>query len=343
MTIRMPAPPVIIAGIVSLLLSAAAEARAGVTFVTFDVPAAALGTFPSAINTTGEIAGTYLDSGGVSHGFVRRADGTITAFDVPQAFSTTPNGINDKGVIAGFYGLDFRTNAGFVRGRDGTITTFEAPGNSADTIGTAIDATGTVVGVYDNLDTGYGIGFSRSPRGRFKTFSVDADGDTLACCISTDKVIAGTEIRFDQAHGYVRDSTGHITKFDVAGADGTEVYGLSDTGWIAGKYIVLLSRRKFVYRGFARAPDGTITTFDFSDDGSTQPCCVDANGTVAGAYNLRNRPSHGFLRTSDGQVTTFDVPNDAGGTFPVAMNAQDTIAGYFVDGSGLTHGFVRTP
>jgi len=51
------------------------------TIITFDAPGAGTGyfqgTFAFSINPEGAIAGTYQDSGGVYHGYLRAADGTI--------------------------------------------------------------------------------------------------------------------------------------------------------------------------------------------------------------------------------------------------------------------------
>src|SRR5207237_1242562 len=69
------------------------------TFKMFDAPAARTGTCPPSaaaaglfqgtfaanINPAGAIPGTYIDANGVSHGFLRAADGTITTFDAPGA------------------------------------------------------------------------------------------------------------------------------------------------------------------------------------------------------------------------------------------------------------------
>src|SRR2546430_12620251 len=75
------------------------------TFVSFDAPDAglgqALGTHPLKINRNGVIAGWYLDSHVVTHGFVRLANGQITEFDAPGASFTHPNDINSLGQIVG--------------------------------------------------------------------------------------------------------------------------------------------------------------------------------------------------------------------------------------------------
>jgi len=57
-------------------------------------------TFVSAINNHGDAAGFAL-VGGLSRGYVRAADGTMTAIDFPGAKSTGVLAINDHGDVAG--------------------------------------------------------------------------------------------------------------------------------------------------------------------------------------------------------------------------------------------------
>src|SRR5262245_15530945 len=59
----------------------------GSGIVTFDAPGAGTGpmqgTIPVAITSVETIAGYYFDDNAVTHGFVRRRDGTATTFDAP--------------------------------------------------------------------------------------------------------------------------------------------------------------------------------------------------------------------------------------------------------------------
>src|SRR5205807_1630691 len=96
-------------------------------FTTIDVPGAT-GTTASGINGTGQIVGTFVDTGGVSHGFLRDAGGTFYAIDVPGAPSTTASGINSTGQIVGtFLSTTDSHDHGFLRDAAGTFTTIDAP------------------------------------------------------------------------------------------------------------------------------------------------------------------------------------------------------------------------
>src|ERR1035437_2781882 len=91
------------------------------------------GTFPTAINEHGEIAGYCIDSIAVAHGFVRDARGHITVFDAPGAGSRQRQGtfvsdINNAGTIVGYYIDSNRLHHGFVRDPSGAFTSLDAPG-----------------------------------------------------------------------------------------------------------------------------------------------------------------------------------------------------------------------
>jgi uncharacterized membrane protein len=82
---------------------------------TFDVPEGVEGTYPYAINAKGAIAGSYVDSNGVNHGFARAPGGKIETFDPNGSTGTFALGINAGGVIAGSYEDGQGVNHGFTR------------------------------------------------------------------------------------------------------------------------------------------------------------------------------------------------------------------------------------
>src|SRR6266704_6203682 len=69
------------------LVSSATLAQNSPPVITFDAPGAGTvhgeGTWATAINAGGVIAGYYIDSGGACHGFIRNVDGTYLSFDTP--------------------------------------------------------------------------------------------------------------------------------------------------------------------------------------------------------------------------------------------------------------------
>ena len=87
--------------------------NAGV-FLQLDYPNS---TFTQALglNNRGQVVGAYMDSAGLTHGFVYTvSSGQYASVDDPNGVgSTIVNGVNDAGVLVGFYGAP-PINSGFV-------------------------------------------------------------------------------------------------------------------------------------------------------------------------------------------------------------------------------------
>jgi hypothetical protein len=107
-----------------------------------------------------------MDSNGVSHGFVRAPDGSITAFDPRRSVLTEPVGINLAGAITGDYLDERNVWHGFVRAPDGTITEFDVSGagtgEGQGTIPVAINSAGAITGYYVDASN-VAHGFLRRP------------------------------------------------------------------------------------------------------------------------------------------------------------------------------------
>ncbi len=70
-------------------------------FISFDAPfPGTITTQPNDINALGHIVGTYIDSGGGTHGFLAVGE-TFTSIDYPGATTTSAWGINAAGQIVG--------------------------------------------------------------------------------------------------------------------------------------------------------------------------------------------------------------------------------------------------
>lgn len=82
-----------------------------------------------------EIAGFFLDTYDLYHGFLRSPDGVITTFEAPGSgtaagsyYGTVPGSINDFGVMSGYYIDAHGVDHGFLRAANAAFTTFDAPG-----------------------------------------------------------------------------------------------------------------------------------------------------------------------------------------------------------------------
>lgn len=335
------------------------------TYATFSAPGAgtgeAQGTIPSWINNAGTVAGFYVDSAYVCHGFVRATSGGITSFDAPGAadsggsdlgcIGTVGVWINTTGAIAGFYvptgQVPYRR--GFVRSSSGSIQTFDVSGNT--TVAWSINDFGTVAGYYQTLVDTVNHGFLRSAHGTITTFDVPGAGTglyqgTVPLAVNDTGVVTG--YYYDSgsvAHGFVRAADGTITTFDAPGAgfSGTMPSDINSAGTIIGSYVSAASESQVV--GFVRATDGTITSFDGFPQPSniTFPYAVNSKGVIVG--NNSPGPGLAFERSPNGKTADFAVPGGTGGTYPTqvsGINSTGVITGQYVIGY-TSFGFIRTP
>jgi hypothetical protein len=170
------------------------------TITTFS-PVNAQATSPASMNVHGAVTGTYADSNGHLHGFVRASTGHITEFDLPayvgSGEGTAPFCINDSGIVTGSYDDKVTLQRhGFIRDSKGSVSTFDVPGTGISTTSWAINSSGTIAGWY------------------------------------SDSV---------SYHGFIRASAGNITTFNAPHAAQTPGYGtvsqaINRTGQIAGFY-----------------------------------------------------------------------------------------------------------
>lgn len=315
-----------------------ANGSSAYTLTSFDAPGAGTGelqgTFVLGINASGVITGVYSNAMGVTHAFIRAADGTFTTFDAPDAGSTSPgfegtipSSINANGDVAGVYIDANHAYHGFVRSAaDGTITEFDAPGASTaanrGTAPLAINDSGQVVGVYTTGALGTpstDYGFLRAADGTITTLTEPDAG-------------SGENARGDK--------------------QGTEAIAINDSGEITGQYI----DSDNIAHGFVLSASGVYTSFDPpgstttnpSEPTGTIPSRIDAAGDVTGNYTDSSGVRHGFVRTASGAITSFDVPGAGvnsgsfvNGTAPLSIDpGGNYVAGVYTDSSGVGHGFI---
>ncbi|MFZ0478299.1 MAG: choice-of-anchor D domain-containing protein [Terriglobales bacterium] len=356
---------------------AATQSSAG-TFTNFDVTGAGTtaleGTFGVSINASGEVAGIYITSGNVSHGFVRAANGTISTFDAPNAGTgknqgTFPISIDVDGNIAGMYADTSNVYHGFIRNSSGTITEFNAPGAGTSghrgTSPISINA-GVITGPYvtgSDVTTSVWHGFVRATNGGITTIDVPGAGTgdkqgTQPTSINASGVITGMYTDSNSVyHGFI-DGNGTFTNpIDAPGSVATVPTSIDAAGDIAGVY----ADSTGLMHGFVRTASGTITTFSAPGASTTPPGSgkgIKIDGTIAGSINTTasvagfytdtNKAGHGYIRASNGTFTSpLDDP-DAGtgameGTISMSINDSGIVTGTYADTNDVFHGFVFTP
>src|SRR5438874_1376787 len=259
---------------------------------TFDYPGTGNLTLPQKINGRGDIVGEFIDSTGVTRGFVRFSDGSFSDPIVDPNDTvgfTEGRGINNSGTVCGDYASSDGNNHGFFLS-GGTFTEYDVPG--------AVST--SVLGINDVADfTGsfsYGSGIFQgyvSVGGTLTSFSVPGALQTLAYEInnSTQLVVGYYIDSSGIVHGYYRDAIGALHfPIDPSGSVATVLFGLNDRNWVVGRY----GDSSGVTHGlFFVAPD-RFFTFDYPGSTFTSLNGINAKGVICGRY-VDASGTHGFL------------------------------------------------
>jgi len=117
-----------------------------------DPDAAQYGTYPSAINDKGQVAGYFYDASAVTHVFLKQG-GTYTTIDAPGATYIYAYGINNSGTIVGEWGDAAGAAQGFILTSGGIFTTVDYPGPEVSNV-EAINDHGDISGTYVDNPSG---------------------------------------------------------------------------------------------------------------------------------------------------------------------------------------------
>src|SRR5260370_5196652 len=204
---------------------------------TFDYPGTGNSTLPQKINERGDIVGEFIDSNGVTSGFVRFSDGSFSAPIVDPNDTvgfTEGRGINNPGTVCG----DYATSDGNLHGfflSGGTFTGYDVSGavfTAVISIYNPGDFTGTFSN--DNVTQQAFVNIG----GTLTLFSVPAAVATLAYDINDSKrLVVGYYVDGSGIlHGYYRDANGALHfPIDSPGSVGTILFGDTNNKWVVGR------------------------------------------------------------------------------------------------------------
>ncbi len=116
------------------------------------------------------------------------------------------------------------------------------------------------------------------------------------------------------------------TFFNLNGSTSSRATGISSNGLVTGSFV---SAGKS--RGFLRAADGSITSFDVPASTNTYPLGINASGVVVGGFDNTNGQRRGFLRRADGTFVTYEQSGLS--TEVTAINDAGLIAGRLFNGT----------
>jgi hypothetical protein len=330
------------------------------------------GTFVISINASGEVAGFYIDGVGAEHGFLRDAAGTVTTFNPPNAATgskqgTIVTGIDAAGDVIGAYTDASNAIHGFVRSAStGTITAIDAPGAGTATYqGTypdAFDAAGDIFGSFTDANNVV-HGFVLPAGGTIATY--DAPGAVSSNALhSASSARLNSKLRqLAKSYGLslkprrpnsplmklrsVLARVGAVTSEGTGllngngpNPSGTASYGNLILSSVAasGAIVGIYTDGNYVFHGYLRATNGSITSIDDPNAGTgteqgTGALAINASGMIAGTYADSNSMLHGFLYDSSAltatttTLTPVPTPNPSVYQEPVTLTASVSSSG----------------
>ncbi len=205
-------------------------------------------TVPDAINDRRDITGSYLDSNNVWHGFVRAADGTVTASIPPDRsplfHSASTAGARSRESIST---TNMRITASCGRPTAPSRVSIRPDRSSRPRPASMARARSPEPG---RMPTSVFHGFVRAADGTITSFDPSGSAGTFPTGIDHAGAITGYWNDSGGAtHGFVRSAKGSIRSFDPTGSVSTVPQGVAGTAAIAGYY----EDGSSVYHGFLRS------------------------------------------------------------------------------------------
>ena len=285
-----------------LIGTLAAKSGSIEVITTFDYPGTGNSTLPQKINERGDVVGSFIDSSGVSRGFVRFSDGSFSAPIVDPNDTvgfTEGRGINNPRTVSGDYATpDGNLHGFFLSG--GTFTEFDVPG-AIFTAVLSLNNAGDFAGTFSNDDVTQGAFVSIG--GTLTLFSVPAVPFTLAYDINDSKqLLVGYYVDSSGInHGYYRDSTGTLHfPIDPPASVGTILFGDNNRNWVVGRY----ADSSKVTHGLFFVPPNNFFTFDFPGSTFTSLNGISSQGFICGRYLDSSGIAHGFIARVKGTPPT---------------------------------------
>jgi uncharacterized membrane protein len=314
--------------------SAAADAKpVFTTFIVGDVQ-----TIPTAINKSGDIAGTFTQSDGTVSGFIVESGGLRRKFFHPGQSLLLAFDINDNGLITGFWQDASGQQRCFVRTKKNK---FRDCGPAFST-GFAINNDGIVTGTWEDAqDKQHGF---IDDNGVVQQFDVDGADETSPQDINDAGLVTGHW--GDSEHkirGFVGDpSSLSFVSFAVNKAKATLPTRINAAGAVAGFYV----KSDDSIGSFLRDPaTGAIKTFDPAGANSSEPDGINKNGVIAGDWVDSLGLEQGYVSRAGSRPRAINVPQSSQ-TFPEAINDSGKITGWTEStkcNGAATCGFLHTP
>ena len=260
-------------------------------FSTIDVPGAT-STFASGLNSRGDVAGSYRDASGKSHGYLL-SDDALTTFDYPGAVYTDARGINARGEIVGAYKrsgdrpVDFH---GYLRTGDGDFLPVDFPGH-LNTIPQRILSNGWILGCrHDDDLMNSMVGVAINGRDQSEFTEIDAFGSMHNGATPDRGLIVGfdTDMATGRRRGYLLYGDAVIS-FVVPGSTFTEAWDINPGGAVVGTYQDATGIHGFVWEELRFRP------IDYPAATVTRASGINSRGDIVGWYVDAAGRTHGYV------------------------------------------------
>jgi len=297
---------------------------------TFDYPGTGNQTRPQKISDMSDIVGLFVDTSGVSRGFIRFRNGNFSPPLVDPNDTgnlTEGRGINNSRLVCGDY-LDatLGTFHGFFFSHN-TYQNYDVP-DSTTTIVLGLNNVGDFSGSV--TPTGGIQQAFLSIGGTVTEFAVTNATATLAYQLNMTNQSCGYYVDSGGiSHGFFRDSNGTLhAPIDPAGSTGTILFGNNDRNLIVGRY----SDAAGATHGILFVPPNRFVQYDFPGATFTSLNGINNGNMIVGRYTDPNTAiDHGIIlqlvRTAAGGVTLPLAPPSAPAQ-AVPQRAVDTAPAY---------------
>jgi probable HAF family extracellular repeat protein len=333
-------------GLLLLALVIVLPAGAQTTFVITDLGNfGGNGSIANAINASGQIVGTYTDSGGVNRAFRYNPGGGVLTLDPFGGTYATANAINGSGYFvgesspasgSGSRAFSYSSGDGMV-----DLGTFNNAGDASLAFG--INSGGTIVGKSNGVGSGNHRAFSYTSGGGFVDLGTLGGNHSSALAINNAGVIVGGANTADSAtRAFSYTTAGGMINLGSLGGGDAMAHALSPNGqFIAGYSSITGEAEKhpFLYTTAGGMIDlGTLGGIEAFAKG------VNDSGAVVGVSYLPNFQEHAFYYAGDTLYDLNDLVVNRGDWTLVSANGINNlgqIVGYGVI-NGENHAFLLT-
>ena len=280
------------------------------------------------INDKDQVAGGFVDAGGLPHGLVWDK-GTYTQVDGPGATHTSLGPVNARGVAVGDY---YTTEVS-----DGVAFTYDIATGQQQMLkikpnyipyANGINVKGAVVGQAVDTENGPSLGFvGKANGGNVRLLTFPGSTGTAAYGINDSGAVVGVYFTPGGAFsGFLYQSDSYAS-IDPPHSINSQVLFITDDGILGGSY----TDKSGQTHGFTMS-GGAFTIYEYPEATGSTVVGVGPSGEVVGNWTDSSDATHGFVNLG-GAYYTIDKPG-ASATVITAVSTKGSLVGIFTEHEG---------